>query len=301
MADGAAVARQLRRVARFSAVLDQQSAPVPFLVEGVQEAGGPAEDVIAANEAVLIHYAFAEDHGCWVTVFDGSAECVQLALTRGDDAAGLVDAWRALRTVDGMNDLVAELPFAIEGEAGLATMADVRRFKDAVVEAMALRHVDWLSCADLTYQSQKALKHRFSACRFFQVKRRGKPPTPEQPEPNEWCPVPDLPEFMYWPVPAVTLDTAREALVDRHLHYWETTTDWDDEAQEGFWMYTAYTKSLPVKYRYLADRLMNMTLAFPEGRRAAFRATLRAIIGVTDPGIDWEPILTRAVKAPVRL
>src|SRR5690349_2071345 len=90
------------------------------------------------------------------------------------------------------------------------------------------------------------------------------------PTPNEWCPVVGLPAFMYKPIPTGSVD---EALLERHIDHWFDTGDFDEERQAGFWMYTAYTRALPAELRYLADRVMNLQLAFPDAYEAELAKT----------------------------
>lgn len=110
-----------------------------------------------------------------------------------------------------------------------------------------------------------------------------------EPTPNEWCPVSGLPAFMYKPVPAGAVD---ETLLERHMDHW-FEGDFDEERQAGFWMYTAYTRALPGEYRYLADRIMNLTLAFPDGYDDEMRKTIRGILVTAKAGFDWEPYFAR--------
>ncbi len=106
---------------------------------------------------------------------------------------------------------------------------------------------------------------------------------------NEWCPRPGLPAFMYFPVPDGDVD---EVMLERHVRHWLETGDWDNEQQAGFWVYTGYCRALPSHLRFLADRIMNLELAFGSERyEAQLRRTIRGILAVTDPAFDWEPYL----------
>lgn len=106
----------------------------------------------------------------------------------------------------------------------------------------------------------------------------------------------ERPAFMDLPLPdASGLDDARRAEVERHVAYWQTTRDWNDDAQEGFWMYTRYQELLPARWRFLADRLMNLHDA------PAQRETIAAILAVVPADTDWEPTLAQPSPAPVQL
>ena len=93
--------------------------------------------------------------------------------------------------------------------------------------------------------------------------------------PNKWCPVPGLPSFMYRPVPSGTVDPD---LLERHVQHWLGTGDFDVERQAGFWLYTAYGRALPKDQRFLADRIMNLALAFPDHYEDELRSTIRGIL-----------------------
>jgi hypothetical protein len=144
-----------------------------------------------------------------------------------------------------------------------------------VAGVLGLQHVSWLSCAALTYRSQKELKQRFPGAEFVNVAKRGKIETPAPPTPNEWCSEPGQPSFMYLPVPSVQLAAEQEAMVNRHFRYWTEFGDYDDEAQQGFWMYERYREALPSRYRYLADRVINL-----HRQPTKLLETLRAITGL---------------------
>lgn len=108
--------------------------------------------------------------------------------------------------------------------------------------------------------------------------------------PNAWCPVAGLPPFMYQPVPGGSVD---DALLERHIDHWFDTNDFDEERQAGFWMYTAYTRALPGELRYLADRIMNLGLAFPDAYEEELRKTIRGILASAKAGFDWEPYFAK--------
>ena len=85
-------------------------------------------------------------------------------------------------------------------------------------------------------------------------------------------------------------------MVERHLRFWVDTGDFDVENQEGFWLYTAYQESLPPKFKYLADRLMNLR------GEEAIRQTMKGILSLLrETNVDWDQVLSRPSPAPVRL
>ena len=104
--------------------------------------------------------------------------------------------------------------------------------------------------------------------------------------PNEWCPVSGQPSFMYRPVPSGDVDSA---LLQRHVQHWLETGDFDETRQVGSWLYNAYRQALPEDLRFLADRVMNLPLAFPDRFEEELHATLRGILAAASPGFDWEP------------
>lgn len=100
---------------------------------------------------------------------------------------------------------------------------------------------------------------------------------------------------MYLPVPTGNVDTT---LLDRHIQHWLETQDWDDDRQIGFWMYNAYRRALPNSMRYLADRIMNLELAFgAELYEEKLRQTIQGILAIADPNFDWEPYLNKKAGA----
>jgi hypothetical protein len=51
----------------------------------------------------------------------------------------------------------------------LGNNLDVTKIGDRVAEIIGLQHCSWLSCVDLTYQSQKELQKRFTNAEFVKV------------------------------------------------------------------------------------------------------------------------------------
>jgi hypothetical protein len=97
----------------------------------------------------------------------------------------------------------------------------------------------------------------------------------------------------FLPVPDGDVD---EEMLELHLDYWLSGSDFDYERQDGGWMLTAYGKHLPRRYGYLGDRIMNLQLAtqWDNARYVeALRRTLRGILAVAPAGTDWEPYLAR--------
>ena len=91
---------------------------------------------------------------------------------------------------------------------------------------------------------------------------------------------------MALPVPEFDLNVAQERMLERHFKYWTEFGDWDDVAQQGYWMYEHYESLLPSRYRYLPIQLMNYNYRDME----RLRQVLRAILGLC--GVrDWEPLL----------
>jgi hypothetical protein len=99
-----------------------------------------------------------------------------------------------------------------------------------------------------------------------------------------------MPTFMYWPVPDGSVD---EAMLSRQVRHWVATGDFDDERQTGFWLYSAYQRALPSRFQFLANRVKNLSLAFPDAYEQELRRTLRGILSVSPKDFDWEPYLAR--------
>lgn len=291
-ADPKAVTALLRKVRRFAVVFPADRRWTPVLLEGPEEAGGVVDAFADAATGRWMHYAFAEDHGLWLRVFEGREERLELALQRRgpsevdvDAAAGALESLGILAggEVAAFREAVAP---ALE-----ATALDLEATRGAVGAALGVTLLDRRSCADLTYQTLKALAARDPEATLVLKSRRWKcgEATPP-PEPNEACPVPGLPAFMYRPVPDGDADPETVA---RHVRHFVETGDFDNDAQEGFWMYTAYRRALPTRYRYLAERAHNLApMVFPDWE-SRLSDTVRAILAVADSAFDFEPYLAR--------
>jgi hypothetical protein len=276
------VKRLIRQSGRYGMVIPCAGKYIPFVVEGPESAGGPIDRLVQHNTQLLIHYAFAEDHGCWVKVFDREIELAFLCYEAGDSRLSKKLA-AAIDTL--LSRAVIDKPTASSLQ-DRATDLVVNEIGSFVAGDLGLQHVSWLSCADLTYQSQKKLLKRFPGAEFVNVSKRGRIETSTLCLPNEWCSEPEQPSFMYLTVPSVRLTVEQEAMVNRHFRYWTEFGDYDDEAQQGFWMYKRYRDALPSRYRYLADRLMNL-----HRQPAKLLETLRAIIGLAGPDAESEEYL----------
>lgn len=296
--DPTEVVALLRRARRYGAVLPTSTPFVPFLVDGASEAGGVAEDVVTHNTGVLVHYSYAEDHGLEIGVFEKSS-CIatisiQCQRSPKDDtprpkaiAAALVRSGIVGRKrVPRIERILARA----RNDSGATPLEKIR---DELVGILGLSNVEWLSCADLTRSSETELLDRFPDATFVLKSRRGKADKErsQSPKPNRWCPRPGMPAFMYLAVPKGRVD---EAMLARHLEHWEKTGDWDGASQSGFWLYTAYTRALPARMRFLANRIMNLWLAFGDaGYWREMERTLRGILAIAPRDFDWEPYLAR--------
>jgi len=282
--------QELDMVGRFALVFPAEGRWVPLLIEGPTEAGGPLEPFVRNATFTWLHYAYAEDHGLWLRFFQRTEQKLQLEFqSRGPSGLCLevaVDRLRELHLVDEKQvDAIrrAVLP-AME-----PTAVDPAEHRNRLSEALGVSFFVQWSCADLTYSSLKALSKRAPTATPVLKSKRGKcgadqPP----PEPNEFCPIPGLPAFMYAPLPHGTADLA---MVTKHVRHWVETGDFDNCAQEGFWLHTAYSRALPSRYRFLADRVMNLA-SFPN-YEAALETTIRSILAVSERDFDWEPYLRR--------
>lgn len=281
--DTRAAVRLIRKTGRYGMVLPSSGPYTPFPVEGLDEVASPMDALVEHNEQVLIHYVFAEDHGCWIRVFEGTTAIATLSFVEAGqlqpdrrplsiNADNLVPALAALRSLSIIDEVAA---VRLED---LARDVVVPEVGPKVAAALGLEQVDWLSCADLTYQGRRALRERFPDAQFVNVEQRGKARARLSFE-----------EQMALPIPEAALDEAQEQMVRRHYRYWIEFGDWDDEAQQGFWMYEHYEAVLPTRYRYLPFQLMNYIGSLRDPDKA--RRVLRAIIGLIGPEVDWEPYL----------
>ncbi|MEH2325429.1 MAG: hypothetical protein V7K32_18105 [Nostoc sp.] len=273
----------IRQSERYGMVIPSSGKYIPFIVEGLKEAGGPIDQLVQHNTQLLIHYAYAGDYGCWVKFFDKDIELACLCYQAGDNLL-----FKKLAVP--LNNLVSR---AIINESTASSLQDlatdlvVKEIGSKIAGVLGLQHVSWLSCTDLTYQSKKELQKKFSGAEFVNVSKQGQIEAPAQCIPNEWCSEPDQPSFMYLPVPSVLLTVEQEAMVNRHFQYWTKFGDYDNETQQGFWMYELYRMYLPSRYRYLCNRLMNLLYTQP----TKLLETLRAIIKLIDTDLNWEEYL----------
>src|SRR6478609_11699416 len=81
-ADRNAARRLLRSVGRFALLMQSSGRWVPALIEGPLEAGGPIDGFGEHAAGPWMHYAYAEDHGIWLTFFVGPREVSRLELQR---------------------------------------------------------------------------------------------------------------------------------------------------------------------------------------------------------------------------
>lgn len=291
--DARQVKRLLRAAQRHGAVLPavQGRRWLALLVDGVADAGAPAQVVVQHNQGVLLHLAYGEDHGLWLRLFEGALAVGALALTRrGGDAGEPGRFCAALARLGGAGAAaVARLEALVAHHADGAGDA-LPALRDEMVELLGLAAARQLSCADLG-RDRKALAERFPGLEPVLEKRRGAADKALPGVPNRWCPAPGLPWFMYLPVPEGEVDAS---MLARHLEHWLTTGDFDEERQAGFWLLTAYQRALPARHRHLGDRIMNLGLAFPHQQYAVeLERTLRGILVVASADFDWAPYLER--------
>jgi hypothetical protein len=251
---------------------------VPFLVE--DEGAGPLDSVVEHNTHVLLHYAFSDDHGCRINVFDGPTEVAQLTFIEESKLSPDPRA-RAIHAADQASARAALHVQGIIDQNTLAQLEEVARtvvctnIGPQVATALGLLHVAWLSGTTLSHAKEEDLQARFPGAYFVNRDLRGKAPAPRSFE-----------ELMALPVPNIGLSETQDEMVQRHYRYWTEFGDFDDERSQGFWMYERYESLLPKSYRYLPDQLMNLRDGGPDTL-----ARIRAIIGLTGPEIDWEPYL----------
>jgi hypothetical protein len=253
---------------------------IPFLVE--DNSGGPIDEIIDRNTHQLIHYSFYEDWGCRIKVFQASREIATLTYEKKITIP-------PNKLEIAINTLLSQELIDQEVATQLETLAanfETYEVGPQVAEIFGLQKVDWLSCQDLTHQSQEELEERFPGAEFINLAEQGKihqslPPC----QPNQWCSEVGQPAFMYLPVPEIKLTAEHEFMRQRHLRYWTEFRDFDDNTGEGYWMLERYQEVLPRQYQYLPNRLMNLY------DPASMAKTIEAIIGLAGSGVDWEPYL----------
>jgi hypothetical protein len=279
----------LKRARRYGFILGQVDGWIPFLVDGIADAGQAALTVSQHNVGTLLHYSYAEDHGMTLRAFDGAEESFVIAILRrgpseldGARARREAERLRVVRDAHALTSLLAL--------AGSKAEVDLESARQLARAAFGCPLHESTTCADLSRESERSLRERFPDAQFILKSRRGQADAVHDTLPNEWCPAPGLPAWMYLPVPQGKTD---EELVERHVQHWLATADFDVERQAGSWLLTAYQRALPSRYRFLADRVMNLRLAFPESYERALRETIRGILAVAQPGFDWQPYFDR--------
>jgi hypothetical protein len=70
----AKVQQLIKQTRRFGLVLPAQGAWTPFFIDGELEAGGLANSVREDDAGILLHYAYAEDHGVRLTLLEAGRE-----------------------------------------------------------------------------------------------------------------------------------------------------------------------------------------------------------------------------------
>ncbi|MBD2328281.1 hypothetical protein [Alkalinema sp. FACHB-956] len=265
---------------------------MPFLIEGANDAGQCINLAVEQNSGVLLHYFYGSDHGIWLRFYEASQECCTIAFN--NDCADEND-WdlitRELLRLGLLDQNAVEALQSLRSEAFPVNYTNLPNLRQQLGQILGVEFLEWFGCADLSFHSPKAIAKQFPDAKFVLKSLRGKAENAVQPEPNEWCPEPDFPTFMYLPVPDGVVD---EALLERHVQHWLETNDWDETRQVGFWLYSGYQRALPSRMRYLAERIMNLQLVFgQEGYERELRRTIRGILAVTDRSFDWQPYLDR--------
>jgi hypothetical protein len=282
----------IKKVRRYGVVLPSTNRYVPFLLDGACDAGKLANSVIENNPGTLLHYSYAEDYGLWLTVYDLINKAFSVEIQRRGSSENDLDTIliKAEQLHLVSRDRIPQLQSILE-ETAIEEITDLNSIRTRLSEILEITFYEWLGCADLSMQSQKKLSERFPEAVFVLKSLRGKADKAVEPTPNEWCPKPGLPAFMYLPVPSGVID---EVMLERHVEHWLETQDWDQDRNAGFWVYTAYCRALPNRMRYLANRVMNIYQAFgDELYEVKLRQTIAGILAVTDPTFDWEPYLNK--------
>lgn len=272
---------------------------VPFWYDAPGDARGAVDIFGPLTDAPLLQVHYGDDHGIWLTQAERGGSHCQLALvTPGPSTDDLdVDAVTERFVASGLLD-------AGQSEAWARWLFEAA--EEVALDPVAAREAleEWFGWPLVRHMSNRAfaagetdeLEAAHPEAQLVESAGR-KPDTP--PEPNDWCPRDGLPPYMYQPVPSGEVDPA---MLTRHLKHWREVGDFDDDRQAGFWVYNAYRKALPARWRHLADRVMNLRYAFgeQEGYGQPLEVTIRGILAVCDPDFDWGPYLARR-KGEMRL
>ena len=282
----------IKALRRYGVVLPEQGSYVPFFVEGLRDAQGMANDVVTVVDGTVLRYFYAEDHGVWLSAFSQGAAAFEIELQRRgpshNDRQTILQSCAQLGLAEGarLESLRAVLELAAQ-----PAEIDVAMVRERLGASLGVDFVRRLGCADLSFLTEKELLVRFPTAQLVLKSRRGLVDKESPPAPNRWCPASGLPAFMYLPVPEGFID---ETMLERHVRHWLETRDWDDVRQVGFWVYNAYRKALPSEKAFLANRIMNLGLAFPPALyEQELRTTIRGILAVSDPAFDWTPYLAQ--------
>ncbi len=282
----------LKGLKRYSLILPGTGRYIPFLVDHGHNGVTLNDIVIEKYGKHLLRYHFGEDQALWLNFYLlTKLECEIIVQKTGpsdndDKRIARYMNESGLLAPEMLEDLVALLEKL--KQPGLVDLNLMRR---EICRIFDIRLLEWCGCVDLAFSSVTQMKSRFPEGIFILTSKRGKIEPQKNPEPNEWCPAPNMPLLMYLPVPEGKVD---EELLNKHFSYWIEKGDFDNERQFGFWMLNAYDKALPNKYRYLSNRIMNINAGtFKDNWKKEFRRTIAGILSVSPGDFDWEPYLSK--------
>ncbi len=144
--------RLVRAVGRFAVVVPPSKDHIPFFVEGADAAGGPLDLVLEHNPGTLLHYSFADDHGCWIQVFERTVAWPTLSFVRPGDLR--LDPRPTSTNASNMEHALTVLherglidSATVAGLGEIARTVDIREVGPLVAEVLELEHVSWAGCA----------------------------------------------------------------------------------------------------------------------------------------------------------
>ena len=282
----------LKELKRYCLIFPGTARFIPFLVDHGYNGITLDDIVIEKYPKHLLRYHFGEDQALWLNFYHLSKlECEIVIEKTGPSENDTGQIARFMNESKLLTpEMLAEFMALLERLKG-PTGVDLNLARNEISRIFDVKLLEWCGCVDLAFNSVTQMKSRFPEGIFLLTSKRGKIEPQKNPEPNEWCPTPNAPLFMYLPVPEGKVD---EELLNRHCIHWIEKGDFDNERQFGFWMLNAYDKALPFKYRYLSNRIMNINVGiFKDDWEKELRRTIAGILSVSPKDFDWEPYLSK--------
>lgn len=268
----------IRRAGWCGVMFPQEGAYVTFLVNS------PAADeidhnIVGHNKGILLHYAYGEDFGCTVTMFEGPEVKGQYKVL-WDESAQLEEQF--LQQVQGelkkqieesLTEAEAEKlnkgilpmqqsamrPLDLKGlvrdgllsEAAADTLEGLRLEQQApspheryqIAQLFGLSHVSWRSSASLSLEGElETIQSSGPDVTVINPEQQGA----HTPTPNVFCDLPDQPVYLYAPIPTTPISQ----IAQEHIAHWE------EHGDPHMHLYQEYLDALPFRWKFLADRVL---------------------------------------------